>query len=465
MSLFADQLKLPVLIIGGGLAGALVAANLLKEDPERRVIVIEPAAELGRGMAYAQGCDLHQANGPASGLSADPDDPAHFARWLDMARQGALWPAAPASTLSADIFPPRWLYGIYVGEILAGAARQAAHLPRHVRDTATDLQTTPCGVRVTLSGGQTLEGSHAVLATGLQFRTAPAEAPPATIGAWDTSTLSRLSPDARVAIIGAGLSMVDAITSLAVVGHRGSISVFSRHGLRPHPRRLSREWPEYLAEIPDKTTLRRIFARVVRECRAAIARGEDWQAPLDRVRPHIARWWHASSDAEKRRFLRHVRSIWETHHHRAPPEGHSLVESVLADGRLVHTAATVVQVQGIPDGTEVVYSLRGQSVVRREAFDAVIVSSGVEYDWCRISTPLVANLNRRGLVRPGPLRLGIDATPDGRVINASGQVHDRLLTLSHALRGLWWESTAIPDIARQARDIAVQIAVGQAPPA
>lgn len=441
-----------IIVIGGGLSGALVSAALLHQPGNAGAILVGDHGVSGHGTAYASGLDGHQANGPAATLSADPDDPDHFTRWLDRIRvQTGLFRDGPTS---ADLFPPRWLYGRYAADILDQAARAAPGRLRRIEGEVIDLIPVPAGVAARLADGQTLFGSHAVLATGLHFSRPATEA--GLHNPWDVEGLRSLAADARVAIVGAGLSMVDAVVTLDSVGHRGPIEVFSRHGRRPHPRRIVPEWPDYLEDIPDRTTIRTIFARVHAECRKAVVAGEDWQGPLDQVRPHIGRWWHGANDAERRRFLRHVRTIWETHHHRAPPFGNALVEAALAQGRLIHHAA---QVDGIaPEGPRLRFTPRGSSTAGETPFDAIILSRGVDYDWRRIDRPLAAALLHRGLARPGPLGLGIDADTAGFLRNASGEVELRIAALGPPLRGLWWESTAIPDIARQAHDLAVQLA-------
>ncbi|MNM94986.1 hypothetical protein D3C81_1074110 [compost metagenome] len=60
----------------------------------------------------------------------------------------------------------------------------------------------------------------------------------------------------------------------------------------------------------------------------------------------------------------------------------------------------------------------------------------------------------RGLVRPGPLALGIAAEVDGAVLNAEGQPARRLFAMGPPLRGMWWESTAVTDVASQAKALA-----------
>jgi len=50
-------------------------------------------------------------------------------------------------------------------------------------------------------------------------------------------------------------------------------------------------------------------------------------------------------------------------------------------------------------------------------------------------------------LRPGPLDLGIDADPDTlRVIDAAGSTDRPVWAIGPILRGVLWETIAIPDI-------------------
>jgi uncharacterized NAD(P)/FAD-binding protein YdhS len=60
----------------------------------------------------------------------------------------------------------------------------------------------------------------------------------------------------------------------------------------------------------------------------------------------------------------------------------------------------------------------------------------------------------RWVIRPNALRYGLDAKPDGRLIGADGEPSEMLYTLGTALKGILWESTAIPEVRSQARDLA-----------
>ncbi|MOA62933.1 hypothetical protein D3C78_1884970 [compost metagenome] len=74
---------------------------------------------------------------------------------------------------------------------------------------------------------------------------------------------------------------------------------------------------------------------------------------------------------------------------------------------------------------------------------------------------LPRQLLQRGLIQPGPLALGIGADAGGAVQHADGHFSDRLFALGPPLRGMWWESTAVTDVALQAKALALRLATVQ----
>jgi uncharacterized NAD(P)/FAD-binding protein YdhS len=57
-------------------------------------------------------------------------------------------------------------------------------------------------------------------------------------------------------------------------------------------------------------------------------------------------------------------------------------------------------------------------------------------------------------VRPDPLGLGIETLPDGRVLAADGTPTPGLYAIGPLLKGVLWETTAIPEIRVQAHALA-----------
>lgn len=456
-----------ILIIGGGLSGAMLAAQLLRLPGQRRVLVIEPRAELGRGEAYSAVELGHTLNGNAARMSVDPDNADDLTHWLTEHIAAGGWPESDEQHVPvSELFPPRGLFGVYVQQRLAEAqavgALKGARV-EHVRAEVVDLETLSDSVRLSLSDGQQLQGAYAVLATGMfpAARTPQTESSglnAAALDPWDVAAMRQLDPQSTVLIIGSGLTMVDAVVSLEQAGHRGPIEVFSRHGLLPHVRRQPPAWVDFLAEDHSIRTPRQLVRELRRHCRDAIAQGIDWQAPLDTVRAHIGRLWSQATDVQRRQFVRHVRPWWESHHHRSPPLSAELVARLHGEGRLRIHAASFKGLEPASDGEATIrIRRRGEAQTCVVHGAALINSSGIEYDWRRVARPLPQQLLARGLVRPGPLALGIAAAVDGAVLSADGQVASRLFAMGPPLRGMWWESTAVTDVASQAKSLAARL--------
>ncbi|MBA1204584.1 NAD(P)-binding protein [Pseudomonas capeferrum] len=457
-------LEADILIIGGGLSGSLLAAQLLRQPIGRRLVIVEPRADLGRGEAYSAVELGHTLNANAARMSVDPDNPDDLSQWLEQHIAAGGWPESAEQGLpAAELFPPRSLFGRYARQRLAQAQAAAAlHGSEllHLCTEAVDVQLEARGVRVWMADGSRCLADRVILATGMftAARTSQREGNglnTLAVDPWDVATMGGLDPDGRVLIIGSGLTMIDALVSLNQAGHRGPVEVFSRHGLLPHVRRQPPAWEDFLAADTDLRSPLQLFRALRAQCRLAESRGIDWQAPLDTVRAHIGRLWSQATDVQRRQFVRHVRPFWESHHHRAPPLGAALLERWLVQDRLRIRAATLLAVARDADGLpKVQVRSRGEAQSEWRSGCAVINSMGIEYDWRRVDRPLPRQLLARELVRPGPLALGIAADPNGAVIDAHGQVSQRLFTLGPPLRGQWWESTAVTDVAAQAKALA-----------
>jgi uncharacterized NAD(P)/FAD-binding protein YdhS len=68
--------------------------------------------------------------------------------------------------------------------------------------------------------------------------------------------------------------------------------------------------------------------------------------------------------------------------------------------------------------------------------------------------PLLINLFARGVLHPDPLLLGLEATDAFAPIGAKGRTYEQISLIGPPLKGMLWETTAIPEIRAQAAQIA-----------
>jgi uncharacterized NAD(P)/FAD-binding protein YdhS len=127
------------------------------------------------------------------------------------------------------------------------------------------------------------------------------------------------------------------------------------------------------------------------------------------------------------------------------------------EGRLRIRAASFKGLEPSAEGVTIRLRHRGEQAITLVSGAALINSSGIEYDWRRVARPLPQQLLKRGLVRPGPLALGIAADASGAVLDAEGTISRRLFAMGPPLRGMWWESTAVTDVALQAKALAARL--------
>ncbi len=434
-------------IIGGGASGVLLAAQLLKApDPALRVTLVERSGAFGRGLAYSTALDDHLLNVGARGMSAFPDDPDHFWRWL---QAGGLAPEG-----DAVFFAPRRLYGDYLAGIVAElAAREPVRL-RLLHEAAVSLSPTPSGVEVQLANGTSLIAHAAVLAAGHDIEPA-SELGFAVKPGSEADT--PLPPDAPVLILGTGLSMVDAWLALRHRGHRGPVVALSRRGLLPAPHRQGKPLRLDSADVPLGTDLS-YFVDWFRDLvRAHEKAGGNWRDVVDGIRPFNQRIWQSWPPKARKRFLAHTKAWWDIHRHRMAPQIHERLSRAIEEGELKLVAGRLHDARPAPEGYVAHVQLRHQPAVERFFVARIYDCTGIVKDVASGSIAIVRSLTDRGLARVDPLRIGLDVTADCSVIDAAGTVSEKIYAVGPLTRGTFFEIDAIPDIRVQAARLAARL--------
>ena len=433
-----------IVILGGGFAGAATAIKLVEAGyPAAQVTIVEPRAELGRGIAYGTPDLDHLVNGPARMFSLYPGDPGHLSRWLANHPDRRGWTGPADGNFDAS-FPPRYLYGDYVQSELAKTG------VRHVVDRAVDV--APEG-EVVLASGRRLPASRIVLATGL-VRNESGFAISGSVRTqgryigdpWAANAYDAVEgPDGDVAIIGSSLTMLDIVISLEKRGFRGRYFTFSRRGLIAHCRREVEAWPAFLHPENLPSSALTLLRDIQRERRAIMSAGEDWQRLVVSLRSFIEPLWANASDIERRRFTRHLRTFWDLAFHRAVPDSIAWLDRVREQGRFFNVAGRVQRLAPSAEpGVDVSWRPRGEAESQSRRFDYVVNAAGYESDWRRLPDTLARNLVARGAVRPHPVGFGIEAdAATGAVIGSDGRPSRRLYAVGHPLRGAAWEASSV----------------------
>jgi uncharacterized NAD(P)/FAD-binding protein YdhS len=443
-----------VAIVGGGASGMLFTAQLLHTGAETGVgvgaLLVERRERLG-GVAYSTTDPSHRLNVTASGMSAFPDDPDHFVRWRE---------CLGGTASEHDAYASRAEYGLYLTDVLAAAQRRAAPavLLERLRAEVTAVEPAHDRVTLRLAGGGAIDTDIAVLAIG-NLPSAPppgyellAEHPSFVCDPWAPGELERSAADGDGAIllIGSGLTMVDVVLSLVKLRPGARLIAMSRSGLLPRA-----HVPECVAPRPAPTRIDPYvsFAELVDRALAdAAGGGARWRQLVDGLRPVTQAHWRRLSFEQRAAFMTTRHREWSVHRHRMAPAVARRVAGLLVSGQLeLH--------RGTP---ELVSAPRGRLTLRlpgrgRVDLSLAVNCTGPVLDPRASAQPLVHQLLAAQHVRAHPLGIGFDTAPGGAFRRPDGALHSRLLTLGPPRIGELYETTAVPEIREQARELALNV--------
>ena len=443
-----------IAIVGGGAAGTLALVHLARCWPDREpldVVLYDGTGRVARGAAYSTTDRRHLLNVPAGRMSAVTEDDDHFVHWLQR--------RDPSAT-AAD-YRTRAEFGSYLAHCLAAHARRVGLVVRHAQ--VGDLTRTGDRWFVTHERG-TEVADAVVLALG--------HAPPVTLPAvcrpgpgyvadpWQQGAIEELlrttAPGDTILTVGTGLTAVDVALSLVPAG-RGIVAV-SRRGLLPHAQLDRAPTPVPLpgSDVPTTLTAESLEDLVRGHVRAVTAKGADWRAAIDGLRPITSNLWRRLSTPERAAILAGPVREWEVARHRMAPKVAAAIASYRQNGGLEVRAGELLAAVCSAGRSRV--SIRSGAHVERLEVAAVVNCTGPTCDIERYPGGLGRRLTSRGLVRVDPLGLGIETTDDGRVVDASGRSDARFGAIGALRRGSLFESTAIPELRDQAASLASLLA-------
>jgi uncharacterized NAD(P)/FAD-binding protein YdhS len=232
-----------IVVIGGGFTGLAFVIHAIRARPagvNLDFTIVEPSAELGRGIAYGTTEPLHRINVPSDRMSLFANDSTHATRWL---REHEALDAGSVDE-QGHYYVSRQRYGEYVDATLKQVVAEAAPNVRvsHRRASATRLSTSNAGYIVKLDDGSQLETQRVALCFGHTPSKPPGRIdedalrdPRLIAHPWSHDALHAIPRDASVLLVGTGLTMADVAVTLIGREHRGRITAISRRGLRAQP--------------------------------------------------------------------------------------------------------------------------------------------------------------------------------------------------------------------------------------
>jgi uncharacterized NAD(P)/FAD-binding protein YdhS len=452
--------QITIAIIGGGFSGCLTAVNLVRKHTSSsllKIILIERSERIAKGVAYGTLCPLHLLNVPAHDMSALSDVSDDFLKWAKR----------KDSSVTESTFVPRMHYGEYIEWLLNETIATLPPTVQFIRLTGEvrSISIADGAERANLElAGQAdaVSADRVVLALG---NLAPAnvrienqdfyKSRRYVRDSWVKSSLSDLNPQSSILLIGTGLTMIDKALELRSKGHKGTIHALSRHGLMPNVHLPSLPpSPIPINPLPLPKTAVDALALVRRLISDAESSGANWRHVIDAFRPLTQEIWQLWNESERRRFIRHVRCFWDVHRHGVAPGVGTIIDTMLKDGQLRIHAARLISMNEQEEGVDVTFRRRGKAEKEHFIVDRVINCTGADSNVKTIAEPLVAQLREHGLLCSDALGLGPRVTNEWALIDVNGEASHVLYAVGPLLKGLLWESIAVPELRVQAAQLA-----------
>jgi len=452
-----------IAIVGAGFSGTLAAIQCCKQldasisKPKNySVLLIEQNSQFALGAAYCTSQVEHLLNVPAWNMSAFPNDQNHFLDWLTQNNY----------KFGKTDLVPRYIYGKYLQSLLNDAQAQYAEHLQLIQNTVIAIQPqTGNGsnfYEIECKDGQRLIANQVLLALG-NF---PPQNPPLNESSFFKTSKrywrnpwqggrSTIPEDATCLIIGTGLTMVDKVLALKAAGHTGKFIALSRHGFLPFPHSSSslnpvtKPWTD--AELKDVAKSPR---KLFRWLRAQMKQSSDWRVPILKLRPSLQRIWKNWPSAEKKRFLRHCRAWWDVRRHMIDDTVSRQLLALQASGQLKIIAGRLKSVEEKNEQILCKYWDRHSKREQELNCDWVINCIGPDGGIANSQNPLIKQLRDSNQIQSDSLGLGLNIDEQYRSLNAVGKSQANLFAMGPLLKGLLWESIAVPELRQQALEVA-----------
>lgn len=446
----SDPLRL--VVIGGGFTGAVLAIHAIRAMTHALdILVLEPRAELGLGIAFGTSDPSHRMNVPSDRMDIAEAESGAASTWF---RSHGILPDPASEDGTGRAYVPRRAYGAYIRDVLAGtvAAAEGRVKLHHLPTTATAVRPNGDLWQVVCDSGSVIEADRVALCFGHSVPALPCLLGPGVTASrrfvpdpWAPHALAGIAPHESVLVVGTGLTMADVVMSLNAGGHRGPITAVSRRGLLPKPHGIFLTTLDVIGSRPPKTALE--LLRLVRRQIRAIDPALGWHPVIDSLRAVLHDVWNGLPPVERIRVARRLLPFWDVHRFRIAPQIDAALARARAAGQLSIERAAVTGLSRDGDG-RLSATLRppgGTTEWRR--FDAVVLCTGPERDVSM--NPLVSALIAAGTARLDEVKLGLAVDRASRVIGRTGEVQPGLAAFGPMTRGSFGEMTGAPDIARQ----------------
>lgn len=440
-------MKNTIAIVGGGISGTLTVLNCIKQSKSPlHIIWFDAKNQFCKGLAYSTKDEQHLLNVRANNMSVFADEPNHFTNWLNN----------HYPQFSGNDFAPRKLFGEYVQTTFDNlkntnslvSIQQIAEevIDIEKKDNLFQLKTT-----------QTYNTQKLVLALGNFLPAHPRSISKQFIesenyfqNAFHPTIIQQAITKNNITIIGSGLTMIDVLISLHHHSFSGKINIISPHAYIPQAH-SENPLPSVKPFIEENKLyqLQELLSIVNQQLKKAKKENLNPHSVIDVMRPHLQFIWMNFSLNEKQQFLRHLRHKWGVARHRAPSKSIATLQKLESTGVINLVKGRLYDIKTIDNSFEIHYS-NSETSQKSLKTEFIINCTGPESDYLKIPSVLVQNLIKNGVFAPDSIHYGINAAKNG-------EISPDFYTLGPSLKGILWESTAVPEIRLQAKELVAKI--------
>jgi len=445
-------------IIGGGASGTLLVINLIKQYQTGKLtinLIEKDLSRFNRGIAYSTKDLSHLLNVRVEGMSIFPDEPEHFYNWL-LSKDYKL------ESLDKSSFVSRKIYGDYLTDnfIKYVNNKNSNIIINIIQDEVTDVVPSLDKYEIQFLDSKNIKSDIVILAFGniteseiniLKYKNVKNyyRSP------WTTDFFDEIKSTDDILILGSGLTAIDVITTLHNKKHSGIIYSISRRGFRPISHELFSKYPDFSNEFLGKD-LNGIFSIVKKHIKLSKENGYNIRSVIDSMRPYTPKLWKSFSESDKSRFLRHLNNMWNSIRHRLPNKTDDIINNLVSNGQLVFLTGNITEVN---EGDILNVKINDKKFKIDNAsinVNSIINCIGPESNYNKINMPLIKNMLKSSLIENTFNNISI-TTEDHLILNKGDYSSGNLFGIGPVLKGEFFESTAIPEIRVQAKNLASRI--------
>lgn len=436
-----------IAIVGGGISGTLTVLQFIKQSKKPlSVLWFDTQNKFCKGYAYSTFDEQHLLNVRASNMSVFADEPNHFTDWLMQFHPN----------YTAKDFVPRKIFGEYVlftfenlkhsnpQVSISQIAEEVKSIFKKNDEFELTSHTNYVAQKIILAFGNFLPAHPKSLSTDFIFSKYYFQ------NAFNVQLTQNIATCKNITIIGSGLTMMDVVVSLAHYNYKGKIHIISPHAYIPQAHQEN-PLPSVNSFIEkDKTySLFEIFSIVNKQLKKAKKEQMSLHSVIDVMRPFLQDIWFNFTLSDKQQFLRHLRHKWGVARHRAPQQSLAIFEHFIQINQLFLIKGRVFDIKTIENGFHLFYT-NPQNQRASLKTELLINCTGPESNYATLKSPLIQALIKDAIVAPDSINYGLNAKKDG-------VLGENIFTIGPPLKGILWESVAVPEIRVQAHKLASKI--------